>query len=186
MNKTTTAKLWRRLFALVTLAAALVVVARVDVSTTTFARYDSCQPCMTCTPDTTCYPCGAAARPMDDFCEDGLRAFTCAGVCKSGGDSCPGDMPICTNGMPALCNGGTWDCDVYPNNQCMGSPPYCASGSAFCYGGEWYCANNTGCSGSPPTCCADGSACDSSVNPLLCCPNFNSHSAVCHAGVWRC
>ncbi len=136
-------------------------------------------------PETTCYPCGAGTRPTDDFCEDGLRAFTCAGVCKMGGDTCPGDMPICSNGSIAICNGGTWDCDSSPNNQCLGSPPFCQNG-AFCYGGEWYCGNNTGCTGSAPYCCSDGSSCPSNANPLLCCPDSNYHQAVCNSGVWRC
>jgi hypothetical protein len=171
LNKTSTLILLRKFLALGALTAALFVVSYTKVTTSTRAVVDSCEPCLNCTPDTICTPCGAHARPTDNFCEDGLRMYSCAGVCKpNGGNSCIGDVPICEGTAIAICNGGTWECDNAPWNQCTGSMPNCPNG-AFCYGGEYYCANGNGCTGTPPDC---------DPSEVVYVP------ASCHSGNWYC
>jgi hypothetical protein len=129
-------KLSHRLLALCMLTIALVVVSNMD-STGARAQMFNCEPCNGCTPDAIC-SCGLHARPTEDFCGDGLRKYSCAGICKPPGGSCTGDQPFCEGTSLPVCNGGQWECDTFPPN-CSEPAPYCPNG-AFCYGGEWYCS----------------------------------------------
>src|ERR1700749_4227436 len=137
LKRTGVIKLSHRLLALCTLTAALVVISYTD-STGARAQMFNCEPCNGCTPDSICTPCGLHARPTDNFCDDGLRMFSCAGICKPPGGGCSGDLPFCEGTSLPMCNGGQWECDsgLYSPNNCSGDALSCPNG-AFCYGGEF-------------------------------------------------
>lgn len=122
MNRADTRKLLPRVLVLFVLAAGLVAALYTDSGAGVFARrqcpFPSCPPGVNCvTPETSCGPCGAPARHLEQYgCSDPQDpctcVYTCAGVCKPpGGDTCPGDMPICIDGSTSYCFGGTWQCD---------------------------------------------------------------------------
>ena len=171
---TTTRRLLQRLFVLGVLVAGLFVLSRTN-SPATAAAVDSCEPCTNCAVNTVCWPCGAYARPQDNFCGDGSRMYSCAGVCKPNGpNSCIGDVPICEGNQIAICDGGTWTCDNTPWMPCASGPPGWCTHGAVCYGGSWFCANGSGCSGAAP-------CCDPPNSPQPCMQN-----AVCDNGMWYC
>lgn len=185
MKRTGVIKLSHRLFALCVLTAALVVVGGYMDAPGARAQMFNCEPCNGCTPDSICSGCGLHARPTDNFCSDGLRAFSCAGICKPPGGFCTGDLPFC-EGVSSLpvCHGGQWECDteVYSLNNCSGNALSCPNG-AFCYGAEFYCADGNGCTGAAPACSVSGSMCNENSPPEC---YVSSRPAVCNAGSWRC
>jgi len=191
MDRRGTLRLVQRFFVLAVFTTALYVVGDTGFTTSTLAfRLQSCDPCDSCTPTTTCSPCGGYAQPTDSFCPDGLRRYECH--CAPPGSSCIGDVPICEGTAVAVCTGGTWECDNAPDNNCYGAPPDCQNG-AFCYGGEWYCANNNGCTGTAPTCpsgapaaCSSGLwyCSNSCIGPAPTCAS--GAAATCEGGIWSC
>jgi hypothetical protein len=166
-------RLLQRLFILGVLSTGLFVVSYTGFPANA-TLVDSCEPCTNCAVNTICTPCWAFARPTDNFCSDGSRMYSCAGVCKpNGSNGCIGDIPICEGTQIAICEGGTWTCDNSPWGPCTTGQPYCPNG-AICYGGSWFCANGSGCSGTPP-------CCDPPNSPQPC-----SNQAVCESGRWYC